>query len=312
VPKALHPRLFALFAAAWVLPGLVGPPIAALLVGWLGWRAVFLSVAMVVPVAAALLLPALRPAPAAAQAASPAPARLAWAAVAAAGALLLNAAGAAGSLAATIAVLAGGALVALIAARTLLPRGSLRAARGLPAVIALRGLLAAGFGTAEAFVPLYLNRAQGWSLAQAGVALSVGAVCWSAGSAVQARLTAEAARRLGLFCGLALVSAGLAIATLPALLPVHAGVLVGGWVIAAFGIGLSFPMLSVLTLHLSPAHEQGRNASALQLADALCSSAALALAGALFVHGGGFVAVMLLALALPATAAMLARRPFAA
>ena len=311
VPKALHPRLFALFAAAWVLPGLVGPPIAALLVEWLGWRAVFLAVALVVPVAAVLLLPALRPAPRSADAASPSSTPLVWAACAAAGALLLNAAGAAGSLHATLAALAGGALIALVAARPLLPRGSLLAAHGLPAVIALRGLLAAGFGTAEAFVPLYLNRMQGWSLAQAGIALSVGAVCWSAGSALQARLRRESARRRGLFAGLALVAAGLAIATLPALLPVHAGVLVGGWAIAAFGIGLSFPMLSVLTLQLSPAHEQGRNASALQLADALCSSAALALAGALFAHGGGFVAVMLLALALPAGAALLARRPFA-
>lgn len=312
VPTALHPRLFALFAAAWVVPGLVGPPIAALLVEWFGWRAVFLAVALVVPVAAGLLLPALRPAAVAPLAPARSNAPLAWAALAAAGALLLNVAGGAGSLTATLAALGAGALVALIAARRLLPPGSLVAARGLPAVIALRGLLAAGFGTAEAFVPLYLNRAQDWSLAQAGLALSVGAVCWSAGSALQARLNAETARRRGLFAGLALVTAGLAITTLPALLPVHAGVLVGGWAVAGFGIGLSFPMLSVLTLQLSPLHEQGRNASALQLADALCSSAALALAGALFAQGGGFVAVMLLAMALPATAALLARRPFAA
>lgn len=312
VPKTLHPRLFALFAAAWVLPGLVGPPIAAGLVGWLGWRSVFLAVALVVPVAALLLLPALRPAPCGGQAPAQATTPLAWAAVAAVGALLLNSASGLGTLTATLVALAAGAAIALFAARPLLPHGSLRAARGLPAVIALRGLLAAGFGTAEAFVPLYLNREQAWSLAEAGLALSVGAVCWSLGSAVQARLHDEAMRRRGLFGGLALVAAGLGIVTLPALLPLHAGVLVAGWALAAFGIGLSFPMLSVLTLKLSPVHEQGRNASALQLADALTSSAALAIAGALFAHGGGFVAVMAVAMALPAGAALLARRPFAA
>ncbi len=312
VPKALHPRLFALFAAAWVVPGLVGPPIAALLVRQFGWRSVFLGVALVVPLAAALLLPALQRAtnPSAAPAA---PRRaLAWAALAALGALLLNAAASLGSVPATLAALLAGSTLALAAARSLLPRGSLAAAGGLPAVIALRGLLAAGFGTAEAFVPLYLNRAQGWSLGEAGLALSTGAVCWSAGSALQARLQEDATRRRGLFAGLALVAAGISIAALPALLPVHAGVLVGGWALAGLGIGLAFPMLSVLTLKLSAAHEQGRNASALQLADALCSSAALALAGALFAHGGGFVAVMALAAALPAAAALLARRPFAA
>jgi hypothetical protein len=48
------------------------------------------------------------------------------------------------------------------------------------------------------------------------------------------------------------------------------------------GIGLSFPMLSVLLLKLSPPESQGSNTSALQLSDALVSSATLALAGLLF------------------------------
>lgn len=311
VPKALHPRLFALFAAAWVLPGLLGPPVAALLVNQFGWRSVFLGVALVVPLAAALLLPALRHRTGTPAAPAASPRALAWASLAALGALLLNAAAGMAALPATLAMLLVGATLALVAARALLPIGSLAAERGLPAVIALRGLLAAGFGTAEAFVPLYLNREQAWSLGEAGLALSTGAVCWSAGSALQARLRAETKRRRGLFAGLALVASGISVAALPALLPVPAGVLVGGWALAGFGIGLSFPMLSVLTLQLSPAHEQGRNASALQLADALCSSAALAVAGALFAQGAGFAAVMGLAAALPAVAALLARRPFA-
>lgn len=314
VPKALHPRLFAAFAAAWVVPGLVGPPLAALLVDQLGWRSVFLVVALAVPVAAALLLPALPAArPEAASAANAAaPRALAWAALAAIGALVLNAAGGLASLPAALATLVAGVVIAVLAARPLLPTGSLRAARGLPAVIALRGLLASGFGTAEAFVPLYLNRAQGWSLTEAGFALSTGAVFWSLGSALQARLTADATRRRGLMAGLAGVAVGIAIATLPVALPVPAITVVLGWALAGFGIGLSFPMLSVLTLQLSPVEQQGRNASALQLSDALTSSAALALAGALFAHGGGFLAVMALAVALPALAALLARRPFAA
>ena len=82
--------------------------------------------------------------------------------------------------------------------------------------------------------------------------------------------------------------------------------------IYGFGIGLAFPMLSVLTLKLSPPAEQGRNASSLQLSDALCSSVALAAAGLVFAHGegsrAGFAGVMLIALALPAMGALLARR----
>lgn len=60
VPAPLHPKLFAMFAGAWVLPGLLGPAIASGLVVWLGWRSVFLAVAAVVPVASMLILPALR------------------------------------------------------------------------------------------------------------------------------------------------------------------------------------------------------------------------------------------------------------
>jgi MFS family permease len=117
--------------------------------------------------------------------------------------------------------------------------------------------------------------------------------------------------------GLALVSLGMA---------ALAGVLAAGsagalavvvWSVAGFGIGLSFPMLSVLTLSLSEPKEQGRNASALQLGDALGCSAALALAGLLFASAGGetqvisFVMVLGLASALAACGAWLGRRAFA-
>lgn len=57
VPQPLHPKLFAMFAGAWVVPGLVGPALASFLVQALSWRAVFLAVAAAVPLAAALMLP---------------------------------------------------------------------------------------------------------------------------------------------------------------------------------------------------------------------------------------------------------------
>ena len=53
VPAALHPKMFAMFAGAWVVPGLVGPALASFLVQALSWRSVFLAVAAAVPVAAA-------------------------------------------------------------------------------------------------------------------------------------------------------------------------------------------------------------------------------------------------------------------
>lgn len=281
VPSALHPQLFAMFAAAWVLPGLLGPAVASGLVAWLGWRSVFLAVAAAVPVAAALMLPALKRA----GSGSGEPLQwgaMRWALLASASALLLHAASQQGG-AWAVGLFTLGLAGAAVAARQLLPSGTLTATRGLPTVIALRGLIAAAFASAEAFLPLLLTGQFGWSLTQAGIALSAGAVTWSLGSAVQARLTADAARRRLLPAGFALAAAGLGVVMLPLLwsgLP--AGLVLAGWVGVGSGIGLSFPMLSVLLLKLSPPESQGANSSALQLSDALTSSAALGLAGLLF------------------------------
>lgn len=279
-PAALHPRLFALFAAAWVVPGLVGPALASGLVAWLGWRSVFLAVAAAVPVAAALLLPALRRGGAGSGAVL-AWGRLRWAALAAGGALLLHGASQA-PVAWQLGVLGVGLIGAFWAAQHLLPAGSLRAAPGLPSVIVLRGLLAAAYASAEAFIPLMLNHRFGWSLGAAGVALSAGAVSWSLGSAVQARVQDEARRRQVFRLGFVLCATGLAVVLLPLRGGWPAGLVVAGWVAALVGVGLSFPMLSVLTLKLSAPAQQGQNTSALQLSDALVSSAALAGGGWLF------------------------------
>ncbi|WP_341889243.1 MFS transporter [Variovorax sp. YR752] len=315
VPAALHPRLFALFAAAWVLPALIGPAVAAALVQAWGWRAVFLAVAALMPLAALALLPAFArlPVHAGRGDAGHSPRRVAWAALAAAGALLLHGASQSEAMPVAMALLAIGLSIAWLAAHRLLPRGSLLVASGLPAVIALRGLVAAAFATGEVFIPLYLTREQGWSLAHAAMALSAAALTWSAGSALQARLREDSHRRQGLCLGFVLLAAGITIVGWQVVLAAPTWMVVAGWTVAGLGIGLAFPMLSVLVLRLSAPAEQGRNASALQLADALCSSAALALAGALFALGGGtfaYATVLLLALTLSLLGALYARRAF--
>ncbi len=186
----------------------------------------------------------------------------------------------------------------------------------LPAVIALRGLLAAAFASAEVFVPLLLTREHGWSLAEAGLTLRAGAVLWSLGSAVQARVQAPHRRRRALQAGFAMVAAGMAVVGVQLLAGLPAWLVAPAWALAGFGIGLAFPMLSVQTLALSAPGEQGRNASALQLCDALACSVALAFAGALFKLAGAdgglaYLPVFVLALVLAGTGALLGRRAFA-
>jgi MFS family permease len=307
VPQRLHPQLFAMFAGAWVVPGLVGPALASFLVQFMGWRSVFLAVAAAVPVAAALMLPALR------RVGSGTGdvlrwGAMRWALLASAGALTLHAASQQAGLGAAL-LFAAGLAAAGIAARLLLPAGTLRAARGLPSVILLRGLIAATFASAEAFLPLLLTQHFGWSLTQAGIALSAGAVTWSIGSAVQARVQRPEARRRLLPGGFSLAAVGLGIVIAPLLFELPSGLVFAGWATVGLGIGLSFPMLSVLLLKLSPPARQGTNTSALQLSDALTSSAALALAGLLFNPATKQVLpVLLLALALATAAALVSPR----
>ncbi|WP_205856141.1 MFS transporter [Phytoactinopolyspora endophytica] len=59
-PRDLRPRVFGAFAAAWVLPALVGPTISGLIAEHIGWRWVFLSVAVLIPPALLAIRPGLR------------------------------------------------------------------------------------------------------------------------------------------------------------------------------------------------------------------------------------------------------------
>ncbi|KQV96090.1 MFS transporter [Pelomonas sp. Root1237] len=307
VPQQLHPKMFAMFAGAWVVPGLVGPALASFLVQFIGWRSVFLVVAAAVPVAALMILPALK------RVGSGTGDELRWGAMrwallASVGALTLHSASQQSGASSAL-LFAAGLVAAGIAARLLLPAGTLRAARGLPTVILLRGLIAATFASAEAFLPLMLTQHFGWSLTQAGIALSAGAVTWSIGSALQARVQRPESRRLLLPGGFTLTALALTLVIAPLLFALPSALVFVGWTLVGLGIGLSFPILSVLLLKLSPPEQQGSNTSSLQLCDALTSSAALALAGLLFDPVTRRVLpVLLLALGLVTVAALISPR----
>jgi MFS family permease len=281
VAPALRPRMFAAFAAAWVLPAVVGPPLAGLLVETAGWRWVFLLAAVLAVPAALLVEPALH---GCGQDDGPATTkgwhRVLWAVGAAAGAAGLHQAGQLSGMAAL--VLGGAAVVAVaVSVPTLLPAGSLVARPGLPAVIAVRGLLSAAFFAAEAFLPLLLSHERGLPPTLAGLVLTVAALTWSTGSWLQGRDNAPS-RSAMLRAGTALIAVGVVAAGLTVLPAVPLAMAVVGWAAAGLGMGLAYPTLSVLTLELSAPSEQGTNSSALQIADALFAALVLALTGALF------------------------------
>lgn len=275
-PESLRPRMFGILSAAWVLPAIIGPSLAALIAEHAGWRWVFLG-AVAIALAAWLLV---RGAPSVAGGGS-AGSRPGWAIVAAAGVLLVSAAGQGDVPGWPVLLVAATALV-LVAGMRLLPRGTWTGGRGLPSVIGTRGLLGAAYLGGEVYVPLLLHLDRGLSLAMAGLALTTGAVTWSFGAWLAARVGAYADEPVRVRVGLVLVAVGVAGFALgvPSDLPV--AVPIAAWGIAGLGIGLAFATLSVLTLQASPPGEEGRSSAALQLNDALVLALALALGSTVF------------------------------
>ena len=80
-------------------------------------------------------------------------------------------------------LLVGGLVVVGLAMGALLPRGTARGERGLPAVVAARGVFGAAFACVEMFLPLVLQDESGLSPTVTGLVMMVGALGWTAGSA---------------------------------------------------------------------------------------------------------------------------------
>ncbi|WP_083259982.1 MFS transporter [Cellulosimicrobium cellulans] len=290
-PTDRRPKVFAAFAAAWVIPSIVGPAIAGLVVEHVGWRWVFLAVPVLAVPALVLMRPGMRaartssPEPVAADDDSPLDrtarqASLAWAVVAAVGIGALNYAGQTRGVALVVLLVLSLAAV-VVAVPRLLPRGTTRAARGLPSVIAIRGLVAAAFTGAEVLLPLLLSHERGLSPSLAGAVLTFGAVGWSTGSWLRGRATWGLAHSGYVRLGGTLVALGIGGAALLAWTAVPPVVGMVAWTLAGLGMGMTHPTLSVLTLELSPVAEQGSNSSALQVSDAVAAATALAVTGSL-------------------------------
>lgn len=292
-PDALRPRMFAALSSAWVLPSLIGPALAGWLADQVSWRWVFLGVIPVLVPALLLVAPQLaaldadRSAPHAGERRRPQTlARPALAAAVAGGAGLLQYAGTHVSRPGILLGIAGAALLAPALSR-LLPAGTLRAARGLPSAVLLRGLLAGAFFGAEVFVPLMLVEQRGLSTTLAGFSLTGAALGWTTGSWYQGRPRAGASRVRLVATGTLLVAAGIALVGLPLAPALPAYLSAAAWTVGGLGMGLSVSSLSVLVLELSPAADAGANSAALQLCDAVGSIAGITLAGAVFAASTG-------------------------
>lgn len=290
-PPAVHGRVFAAFSAAWVIPSLIGPFLAGAVAEYLHWRWVFLGVAALTLVAFTLVALRLWGTPL--ETDHPSTARIgprvACAVLVATGALGLSLAGEAGSFA--WGVVAASLAVILLAARPLLPRGTIRAARGLPSVILMRGLIAGALFGAEIYVPYLLIDGYGFSPTWAGLGLTTAAIAWAAAAEVQGRVGDRLGNARITLLGVTQLALAALIAAATALWMLPPAVLIAGWALAGGGMGLMYPRLTVLTLAYSTPQNQGFNSAALSIFDAVGAATAIAVMGLVFIAlGGGTVA----------------------
>ncbi|MGW4030374.1 MFS transporter [Streptomyces sp. NPDC004838] len=294
-PERLRPVILAAFAASWVIPSVVGPLAAGTVTEQLGWRWVFVGIPVLVVFPLALALPAIRRmASGPADPDAPRPLfdgrRIRLALGISVGVGLLQYAAQDLKWLSLLPAAAGAALM-VPAVLGLLPKGTYRAARGLPSVVLLRGIAAGSFIAAESFVPLMLVTQRGLSPTMAGLSLAAGGLTWALGSYLQSRPRMEPYRERLMTIGMVLAATAIAGAPSVLIESVPVWIVAVAWGVGCLGMGMVIASTSVLLLKLSAPEEAGANSAALQMSDGLSNVMLLAGGGAAFAAlGGGSVA----------------------
>jgi len=313
-PAECRPRMFAVLSTAWVVPGLIGPAVAALVAAAVGWRWVFLGLLPLVIAAGVLVVLALRHVPApASPGTAPVPYLAVLGVVAGAGAALASLSSGVVPVVAAGGV-AGGAVLA-VSLRRLMPPRNLSARPGLAATILSRALLTCCFFAGDAYVPYAIVTVRHASTALAAAALTAATLAWTAGSWVQARCVARYGPRRLVRPGECLVAVGLGVMCVVLLPRVPAALAVVAWAIAGAGIGTAYAPLSVTTLDRAAPGEEGRATSALQLCDVLGQALGTGVAGAIVAaaaagmgHGPAVALAFSFGIAVALTAVIVAAR----
>jgi MFS family permease len=306
-PKDIRPRVMALLASMWILPGLIGPPIGALINAAVGWRWVFVAPLPLIVLAAALVMPALRNVQTSEERSS-LPITASLVLMVGAGALL---AGLTDPSVWSGPLVVLGLAITIPALRRITPRGTLVARRGLPAASAAAFLASAAFFAIDGFVTLMLTQVRGLSVGMAGIVLTCSALAWAAGSWWQSRVAERLGTRRLTTSGSLLIASGGAVLAV-GLLDVPLVVPYLGWAIGSVGMGIVWPTIPLSVMGQATEGREAAELSSTILMDYLGvgigaglggASVALADAGTISIEAGlagafaiGIVAAVLLAL----------------
>ncbi len=285
--EADRPRAMAWLSAAWVAPALVAPAGAGWLADNVSWRWVFGAVLPLIPVVAALALPAMT---------GLVPRRH----------HVYGRASLSGQLRAGLGLAAGvagiqtglgielrvvGLPVAVAAAaltwaslRRLVPRATV-VASVLGAATLTKLLTGAGFFGADTFLPLAVTEIHGYSATLAGLSLTLASLTWTIGSFVQAR-------RVGVWPDRAMARGGLTllVVSMVSVFPLlhdlwPVPVTWAFWTVGAIGMGLTYNTANLSAMEATATGREGETGTALAVSDILGAAVSTGIAGALVATG---------------------------
>ena len=261
-PERIRPRVMALLASMWILPGLLGPSFGAIITETVGWRWAFVAPLPLILLGVVLVMPALRGVEVGGQAS-----RLP---VAATLVLMVGAGLFLGGLTSYsvwgIPFVVVGLAVTIPALRRITPAGTLVARRGLPAAATGAFLASAAFFAIDGFVTLMLTETRGLSIGAAGVVLTLSALAWAFGSWWQSRTVQRlGARRLTAFGGVLIAIGGTVVAL--GLLDVPLAVPYLGWTIGSVGMGIVFPTIPLSVMGIATEGREAGELSSMILMD---------------------------------------------
>ncbi|RLV65078.1 MFS permease [Streptomyces sp. CBMAI 2042] len=275
-PEYLRPRMLAMMSASWIVPSLIGPPIAGVVAEAWSWRAVFYGLAALTALPAIALVAVLRQAPAQAStdgvalpdALPPAEQRASRPPLLIAAMLSLGAAlgqyGVSGWDTRHLLFVFAGVVLLVVFAPRLLPHGTWRSARGLPTTVLLRGLTSGTYFTVEALVPLMLITERRVAAVTVGVAFTASAVLWAGASWVQGKLLQNVARHRLVTAGALIMAVSVAFAVVGSFSGVSPLLAMAAMPLAAIGLGVLDPCVTVLSLSHSSPDRLGHTTSAMQ------------------------------------------------
>src|SRR5712692_8476809 len=254
-PIRTQARMAAVFSSAWILPSLLGPTMAGVVARAWGWRVVFLALLPLAPLALAMLLRPLTRIEAESVPAASSPRAGATLLLAAGVALFIAGLQANSVLWIAVLVIAGAAL-SWPALSRIVPAGTLLFRSGLPAALAMRGLLMCAdyrrqpresrCRWAQSDGPRDRGRRRHATTVSVP-ARGRGSCCWAC------------------LCWRSVIggAAGTVVTRYPL------GVAIVAWGLAGLGMGICYNTSTVLSIQAETGHSAGTVSSSMQLTDSL-------------------------------------------